>query len=245
MDVSVLVAGHGSLKNPRARAPVCAAVQALRACGEFAEVKCALWKEEPYFAGALERLSSPRVVILPYFMAAGYYTDVVLPREMGLEGPVTRRAGRTVRVAEPIGTDPRLAEVILERAREAGFDGTQALGLLGHGTERNPASARTTLAHADRLRQRGAAPEVIPVFLDQEPRVTRILDLTAARDIVLVPFFAADGWHVSETLPADLGLVEGGIERDGRRIRVSAAVGSSPSMIALVLDRVRAVCRLL
>ena len=239
MDLSVIVAGHGSLKNPGARLPICATVQALRATGLFAEVKCALWKEAPPFAGALERVRGARVVVLPYFMAAGYYTDVVLPREMGLTGPLTHFPdGRKVVVAEPIGTDPRLDEVILSRARQAGFDGTQALGILGHGTERNPASARTTLDRVDSLRRRAVAPEVFPVFLDQEPRVTRVLDLAAARDIVLVPYFAADGWHVSETLPSDLGLVDGRLEREGRRVRVAAAVGSSLEIFPLVLERV-------
>ena len=65
-----------------------------------------------------------------------------------------------------------------------------------------------------------------------------MLDLTAARDIVLVPYFAADGWHVSETVPADLGLVDGRMEREGRRVRVAAAVGSSPDLFPLVLQRV-------
>ena len=243
LHTAVIVAGHGSLRNTGARRPICAAVQALRATGAYSEVRCALWKEDPPFAGALDRVSSSRVVVLPYFMAAGYYTDVVLPREMRLDGPLTRRAGRSVVVAEPLGTDARLAGIILERAREAGFDGSQSLAVLGHGTERSPASARTTFEQVDRLH--GAAPFVFPVFIDQEPRVTRIFDLCPGGDIILVPYFPADGWHVSETLPADLGLQEGGIRREGRLLRVSAAAGSSPSILPMVLDRVQAASRLL
>jgi sirohydrochlorin cobaltochelatase len=232
--VAALVAGHGSAKNPGARQPICAAVQSLRASGLFAEVRCALWKESPFWAGALDRFATPRVVVLPYFMAAGYYTDVVLPRELDVD-----RSERAVRLAPPLGTDPRLGEVVLDRARAAGFDGSQALAVLGHGTERNPASARTTFDRVRELQARAVAPEVFPVFIDQEPRVTRIFDLTPAREIVLVPYFAADGWHVTETLPADLGLQAGSCTRGERSLRVAAAVGSAPEVLPVLLDLAR------
>lgn len=234
---ALLIAGHGSQRNPGARAPICAAVQAMRADGAFDEVKCALLKEDPPFAGATARVTAPRVVILPYFMATGYYTDTVLPREMNVPERVTRRDGRAFIRAEAIGADPAIADVLLARAREAGFDGSQALVVLGHGTERNPDSARTTHEQVERLRARGVAPEVTALFIDQEPRMTGIFEAVAARDIVLVPMFAADGWHVSETVPTDLGMANGELVRNGRRLRYARAAGSAADMIPLVRAR--------
>jgi sirohydrochlorin cobaltochelatase len=227
--VSLIIAGHGSAKNTGARAPICAAVQSFRAEGVFSDVRCALWKEEPFFAGALERAKSRHVVVLPWFMAKGYYTDVVLPRELGISAHSDLR----VIMADPLGTDPAVASVLLSRARECGYDGRQSLVILGHGTERSPESARTTFDRVDQLRASDGVGEVHALFIDQEPRLTKVFESTTGQEIIVVPMFAADGWHVSETVPQDLGLEQGICVRAGRRLIISKAAGSSAEMLGV------------
>lgn len=53
---------------------------------------------------------------------------------------------------------------------------------------------------------RGLFSEVHTLFLDEEPRVTGWADLVRAPRVVIVPFFASEGWHTLETIPQDLGL---------------------------------------
>ena len=46
----------------------------------------------------------------------------------------------------------------------------------------------------------------------------------------------ADGWHVSETIPDDLGIEEGELKRDGRCLRYAAAAGTDPGVVDVILE---------
>jgi sirohydrochlorin cobaltochelatase len=208
----------------------------LRASGRFAEVGTAFWKEEPSLSRGLDGLHSRDITVVPVFMADGYFAREVIPREMGLDGCLTRRAGRTIRYTSPVGVHPSLAGVIAQRAREAGATGDETLFVLGHGTPRNPRSERSTNEQAARVRESGAFAEVGAVFLDQEPHMSRVFELTERPGIVVVPLFIADGWHVEETIPRDLALDGRGLERDGRRLRYAAAVGTHPGVACVIAE---------
>jgi len=56
------------------------------------------------------------------------------------------------------------------------------------------------------LRERGVFSEVHALFLDEEPKVTGWREKVRASRVVMVPFFASEGWHTLETIPEDLGL---------------------------------------
>ena len=55
------------------------------------KVRTAFWKEEPQLHYAFDLVESPEVFAVPVFMADGYFTDRVVPRELGLEGRRTVR----------------------------------------------------------------------------------------------------------------------------------------------------------
>lgn len=230
----LVIAAHGSAKNPNTRKPICACVQKIRSLNLFDEVRCALWQEEPHFSTTLERMDSDDLIVVPFFISAGYYTEQVIPREMGLSGVVSLIGDRTVRLTRPVGDHPGFGDLIVQRANEAGAKGDECLVVLGHGTARNPNSEKNVYAQAERARASGVFPEVVTVFLDQEPSMLDVWSMTEREAMVMVPLFVANGWHVAETIPEE--LAEGNVSnRSGRRFIYADAVGTDPELYKVVL----------
>ncbi len=220
---SLVLIGHGSHLNGESAVAAYRYAELIRARGLFDEVIEGYWKEEPSLRQVLRTTASTDVTVIPMFISEGYFTETVIPRELGLghQGPVPPEGiarvigGRTVRYTLPYGVHPGMADVIVARAREVlpelGPDGPAdgietALIVLGHGTTRNENSSRVIYENAARLRERGLFSEVHALFLDEEPRVTGWADLVRAPRVVIVPFFASEGWHTLETIPEELGL---------------------------------------
>ena len=236
MSRALVLVGHGSHLNANSSDPVHQHAAEIRARGAFDEVRVAFWKEEPALSRAFDGLVSNDVTVVPVFISAGYFTNEVVPREMRLGGPVSRIDGRTVRYTAPVGSHPALASVVLQRAAEAGATPSDALAVLGHGTPRNPGSERNVYLQADRIRELGCFAEVTAIFLDQEPNMRGVFDLVAARTVVVVPLFIADGWHAGQTIPADLALDGNETRRRGRRLRYAAAAGTHPGIAGVILE---------
>jgi sirohydrochlorin cobaltochelatase len=197
----------------------------------FREVRTAFWKEEPFLHQALDTTSAPVVVVLPVFLAEGYFSRTVVPRELGLEYGWNRLGDRALRLLPPLGTLPAMADLVAARAKEAAPAGTPLssalLLVMGHGTPRDPGSAGSVLEVCARLSGRGVFARVAPAFIDQEPRVEQAL--AAAREplVLLVPFLVAAGWHGGTTVPRDLAL-------DADRIVYTEPVGTHPALIDAV-----------
>jgi sirohydrochlorin cobaltochelatase len=236
MSRALVIAGHGSHLDPNASAPLYAHAAAIRAEGAFDEVRVATWKEEPSLSRAFDGLDADDITVVPVFMSDGYFTQQVLPRELRLDGPVTCRGGRRIRYTRPIGTHPALARVLAERAREAGATPDAAIAVLGHGTPRNPSSERTIFAQAANLRGLGPWACVEAVFLEQEPHMSRVLDICPRPIVVVVPLFVADGWHAGQTIPEELELDGPETRRNGRILRYTPAVGTHPSVAGVILE---------
>ncbi len=221
MGAALVLAGHGSHLDARSGEAVRAHARALAALGEWDEVLVAFWKEEPSLARALDGCAARDVTVVPVFMSEGYFTSEVIPAEMGLDGPVTRREGRTVRLTRPVGVHPALADVIVERALEAGATPDDALFALGHGTPRNAASASAVRQQAERVRALDRFAHVAAVFTDQEPNAAAIPALAGGRNAVVVPCFASEGWHTGQLAPAPA-------------VRYTEPVGTHPSMADVI-----------
>ncbi|MFN8617163.1 MAG: CbiX/SirB N-terminal domain-containing protein [Dehalococcoidia bacterium] len=238
MTALVLV-GHGSHLNANSSAPVRSLAAEMRRRGGFDEVRTGYWKEEPSLARCLDGCEDPDIVVVPVFISNGYFTKTVIPREMRLDGPLTLRDGQAIRYTPPVGADPSLAEIVIERARETGATADDAIAVLGHGTRRDSESERNILAMASRVRASGQFAEAGAVFLDQEPDMRGLLDEFSARTIVVVPFFIADGWHVGQTIPADLALDGEETRRGGRIVRYARPVGTHPAVAGVVASLAR------
>ncbi len=233
---SLVLVGHGSHLNSESAAAVYRYAELIRSRGLFDEVVEGYWKEEPSLRQVLKTCTYTDVTIIPMFISEGYFTETVIPREMGLghqgvvprEGVARSLGGRTVRYTLPYGVHPAMTEVILERAREvlpdAGGDDT-ALIIIGHGTTRNENSNKVVHQNAELLRQRGIFSEVHALFLDEEPKVTGWREKVHAKRVVMVPFFASEGWHTLETIPEDLDL-EGTVTVFSSQIEAGQAEGA-------------------
>ena len=93
---ALVLAGHGSHISPDTAGVVWSYVDQLRGWGVADEITACFWKEAPSFNQVLDTLVSEHVTVVPVFAAAGYFSQKVIPAEMGLEGPLTRRDGRTI-----------------------------------------------------------------------------------------------------------------------------------------------------
>ncbi len=236
---ALILAGHGSHLNGNSSAPVLAHAAELRRRGRFDEVHTAFWKEEPPLARVLDGITSQKVVVVPVFISNGSFTKTVIPREMQLDGPLTIRDGQRIHYTPPVGADMSLADVIIERALEGGAGPGDAIAVLGHGTRRESESERNVYAMAECVGASGPFAEVGAIFLDQEPGMLNLLDIFKAPTVVVVPLFIADGWHVGQTIPADLALDGPETRRDGRTVRYTAPVGTHPRL-ADVIERLAA-----
>lgn len=232
MSRALLLVGHGSHLNADSSAPVYAHAKALRERGLFDEVLTAFWKEEPSLSRALDGCGPDNVTVVPVFMSAGYFTNEVIPREMGLSGRISCARGKQVRYTAPVGSHPALASVIVQRAIEAGAAPGDALAVLGHGTERNRQSQANIYQQTENVRALGDFAEVVTVFLDQTPGMDELFALTSAAEVVVVPVFIADGWHAGQTIPEELSALAAG----KRRLRYAAAVGTHPSVADVILE---------
>lgn len=214
---SLVLIGHGSHLNGESAGAVYRYAELLRGRGLYDEVVEGYWKEEPSLRQVLKTTRSTDVTVIPMFISEGYFTETVIPRELGLghQGPVPPEGiarvlgGKTVRYTLPYGVHPGMADVILARAHEVLPDlnaQDTALIVLGHGTTRNENSSRVIYRNAERLRASGQFAEVHALFLDEDPKVGTWPEVVRAPRVVVVPFFASEGWHTLETIPEDMGL---------------------------------------
>src|SRR5215218_142730 len=240
---ALVIVGHGSHLNEDSSLPVYEHAARIRETGEFDEVFECFWKEEPSMRHVLDTVESEDVFVVPAFISEGYFTQQVIPRELGLTGPVTRKGGKTIRYAGPLGTFEGMPDVILERTddlmRGREVSGRTALVLLGHGTDLNKNSGGVVYLNAGRIRARGIYDLVEVGVLDQEPEIGAVVDGGEAENVILSPLFIAEGWHTRETIPEDLGLVGDVTLRDDKRIFYGAPVGTHPSMANLMIARAR------
>jgi len=248
---ALIIIGHGSHLNADSSAPVYRHAEAIRRTGAFDEVRECFWKEEPSMREVFDLVESEDVYVVPLFISEGYFTEEVIPRELGLSGPApstTEKPGKTVRYTLPVGTHPSMPAMILRRAEEtAGLTDEEArragLVIIGHGTERNSNSSEVIYRVTRQAEEAGVFARVRTGFLDQAPEVGEVLEEMEEPTVVLVPFFVAEGWHTQETIPDDLGINRPAVshvtEKDGRTIFYAAPVGTFPEIAEIVLQRAR------
>jgi CbiX len=106
-DSALLIVADGSTVNPDSSAPTLAHAAEIRRRKVFADVECAFWKEEPSLRDALflfDPESVREVRVVPNFISEGYFTQTVVPRELELNGWVTKRLnGQLWGCCEPVG----------------------------------------------------------------------------------------------------------------------------------------------
>src|SRR5213593_2752454 len=119
---ALLIVGHGSTVNPDSSVPTLAHAAEIQRRKIFADVGCAFWKEEPSLRDALflfDPESIREVHVVPNFISEGYFTQMVIPRELELNSWITKRAnGQIWKYREPVGNHQLMTELLLRRAQE-------------------------------------------------------------------------------------------------------------------------------
>ena len=245
---AVLLVGHGSLRTGSGAAMIRLAARA-RAAG-LAPIAGAgfLNYSRPTFAEALARCvaqGAAEVVVQPYFLVPGKFVRVDLPRML----KASQAAHPTValRLAEPFGDHPALAELVLKRAAEAGDSTmkrkrpTERTGLLlmAHGSP-DPRSNQPIEAVAERVRAAGRYAHVVVCFMElNEPSVADAIDALAAQGVrwlIAVPFFLQLGGHVVEDLPAI--VAEACTRHPTTPIALAGHLAYDPLLLSVIADRV-------
>ncbi|WP_114575555.1 CbiX/SirB N-terminal domain-containing protein [Saliphagus sp. LR7] len=127
--VGLAVVGHGTERNENSAKAVEYHADRIRDRGRFDEVEALFMDEEPEVDDVTDYFESDDVVVVPLFVADGYHTQEDIPEDMGLtedyregwEVPAEVEEHR-IWYAGAVGTEALMAEVILERAADAGAD---------------------------------------------------------------------------------------------------------------------------
>ena len=242
---ALLIVAHGSTVNPDSSAPTLAHAAEIRRRRVFADVECAFWKEEPSLRDALflfDPESIREVYVVPNFISEGYFTQTVVPRELELSGPITKRSnGQIWKYCEPVGNHPLMTELLLKRARDVAPHAAPAetsLLIVAHGTDLNENSAVAAKREAERIRAFGKYAAVLNVYMEESPLVSDWRKLTETPNVVVVPFFISDGLHSYEDIPKLLGIVHIHPERSEAASKDSAtkALGTATGSLDFARD---------
>ena len=258
-DSALIIVGHGSTVNPDSSAPTFEHAEEILRRGQFGEVHCAFWKEEPSLRQVLHMVDREDVYVVPNFISEGYFTRTVIPRELELDGALTQRGGRTIKYCEPAGNHARMTELLLHRAAQIapGVPPSQtSLFIVGHGTDLNDNSAAAAKREVGRIRERGVYAEVLSAYMEEEPLIAKWDELSTQPNVVVVPFFISDGLHSYEDIPVLLGIADESpgaasvdraavfrgnpYSRRGRTLYYASAIGTEPLFADIILDQVSA-----
>jgi len=129
--VALAVVGHGTERNEHSAKAIEHHASCIRDRDRFDAVHAVFMDEEPEVDDLPEHVAADDVVLVPLFIADGYHTQEDIPEDIGLtddyrEGyPVPATVdGTRIWYAGAVGTEPLLADVVLERAVEAGASRT-------------------------------------------------------------------------------------------------------------------------
>lgn len=202
--------------------------------------------QQPDVQAALDSLGEGRpAVIVPLLLSAGYHVRVDLRRDV----EAAEQAGRGVTVADALGPDDRLVELLVRRLGQAGADPAEDAVILGVAGSSDAGAQRDCREMAARLSARLGV-EVPAAFLSfSEPTVAeaveRVRAETPGRRVVVASYLLAPGYFqglmeqaeadvvTAPLLPAGSGRADGGSGEGSGGSRS----GVPEELIEIILDR--------
>jgi len=133
-DISLFIAGHGTEKNENSRRAVERQVELIRALNIYAAVHAIFLEESPRIAECFQIAQTKNLIVVRFFISDGLHTQEDIPVLLGEAKRLveqrlaagqpawrnpTEKNGKLVWYSPAVGTAPQIADVILERAREA------------------------------------------------------------------------------------------------------------------------------
>lgn len=219
-----LIVAHGSPSDP---APQEAALQALAAAVERLlpgwRVRGATLAAEGALEAALAALDRP--LIHPFFMAEGWFTQILLPRRLAAAGAGGLR--RTPAFGHAHGLPELCAATARQAAEAAGIAPRRAtLVLAAHGSRVARASAEGARATATLIGRLAPFARIETGFIEEAPLLSQAARGLGPRAVCL-PFFALRAGHVAQDVPQALAAA-------GFRGLLLPAIGEHPQVPALI-----------
>jgi sirohydrochlorin cobaltochelatase len=133
-NITLFIAGHGTGRNADSRKSVERQVELIRAMNLYANVHAIFMEEAPRIGDCYELATTKNIVVVPFFISDGLHSVEDIPVLLGeperlvkerlAAGQPTWRnpseiKGKRVWYSSAVGTEPLMAEVILERVGEA------------------------------------------------------------------------------------------------------------------------------
>ena len=132
-DTTLFIAGHGTEQNENSRKAIDRQVEIIRATNEYAAVHAVFMEEEPRINNCYELAQTRNIIVVPFFISDGMHAREDIPVLLGEPERLvkerlangqptwrnpTERNDKLVWYASAVGTEPQIADLILERVRE-------------------------------------------------------------------------------------------------------------------------------
>lgn len=133
-ETTLFIAGHGTERNVNSRQAIERQAELIRAQKIFAHVQAIFLEEEPRIVACHSLAPTKKCVVVPFFISDGLHVIEDIPVLLGEPERVvkarlatgqptwrnpTEKHGKLFWYSPAVGTEPGVAEVILERVREA------------------------------------------------------------------------------------------------------------------------------
>jgi sirohydrochlorin cobaltochelatase len=125
--VGLAVVGHGTERNENSAKAIYYHADQIRDRDRFDEVQAVFMDEDPEVDDVTDFFDSRDIVVVPLFIADGFHTQEDIPEDMDLTDDYrtgydvpAEVDGHRIWYSGAVGTEPLVADVILERAADAG-----------------------------------------------------------------------------------------------------------------------------
>lgn len=133
-ETTLFIAGHGTEKNENSRKPIERQAELIRTQNIFADVHGIFLEESPRVSDCYSLARTKNLIVVPFFISDGLHTQEDIPvllgevksvveKQLAANQPTwrnpTERNGKLVWYSPAVGSAPEMADVILERVREA------------------------------------------------------------------------------------------------------------------------------
>jgi sirohydrochlorin ferrochelatase len=229
---ALLLIAHGATRFADAGRLLHAHADTLRAQRRFAAVEVGLLNGTPS-AGEILATMAPHVVhIVPFFMEQGWFVREAIPRAL------RERHGHDLHYHNPVGVHPDMANLAALRAQRAcGTDAAQySILLVGHGSARAPGRPMALHRHAEALSATGKFAQVRAAFLAELPLVADALRDWRGLPVAVLGWFAGEGSHVREDLPAALAAERAARGITGAPLLDLGVIADDPDMPRIITD---------
>ena len=133
-DITLFIAGHGTERNANSSKAIARQAELIRAQNLYAGVHDIFMEEEPRIGECYALARTKNIVVVPFFISDGLHVVEDIPVLLGEPERLvkerhaagqptwrnpTEKHGKLVWYSPSVGTEPHIADVILERVREA------------------------------------------------------------------------------------------------------------------------------